>query len=932
MQNNQQQPVYANLIGEQIKPLLKLSYKEIKRVWEDLTRAKSNNQAVNRDTIIQQVERSIEDNLVVYDKWNETWVVQDENGQDIAMPHWNTWDDDELFRTLLQIFTEDGQSNDVIANDLNGLVASKVRALHLKDIEKFSQITVNAYLSKFDEYTTKYGDMATLTRQQNRAIIKIAIDNLIKNRSQGTSAKTAGYLKVLLDQQYPKIKTFTDFRRAFLTTWNKVKTSCETAALCGYVEASSHEKSDSKRKYPTGTTSSASDHGNKKAKSADTSDKCTACGRSGHTYNDCKLVHFHPNVNKNRNISFDESDEGKRCQTVFGKSELPFKKNLDQQDIVVPEKYLPKPKNGSSGECINCVYLHSLQQQSYTHPIISCEILLPRAKAQQQQQEISLTCNAVLIDTGALDANYVDENFAHVLSCKGIEIDNTNTSKVCSALDISHCKITKGNVKLNLRIHNEQTNKYEIITAHFKVVKLTNFDIVIGIYTIRQFDLINKYISYFSATQKTFDEVDNVSEECKRETSYLATYLNPNSTPTYESIELCSGLTTGQNKIHIRELLGESDASDDLQIQQQNTNVVTTPSQWEIYSNTYLSENKSSAENDECLPTEVHFAYERHRKLFLKYRNVFSRSVRSEPAQVPPMTLTVDETKWQVKRHRLPPRFQSTLKHEEIRKQITNMIELNVIEPSQATEWSQVTLATKPNGKWRFCIDYKELNQVTKGLGFPLPNIQAILLRIGNKKPKIFALLDMTSGYHQMPLDASSRYLTAFITTLGLNQWLRVPFGLKGAPAYFMFIMATVVLLGILYLACEVYLDDILIYGQSEDEYFTHLEQVLERLEKHKLTVNPDKAVFGVDAIEYVGYYITHEGISHSRTRIDKVLDIEKPTNTKQLKSFIGVVEYFHEHVRDFSTVLLPLRKLLVNYDKRKAENHPLGYGYLICI
>ena len=102
------------------------------------------------------------------------------------------------------------------------------------------------------------------------------------------------------------------------------------------------------------------------------------------------------------------------------------------------------------------------------------------------------------------------------------------------------------------------------------------------------------------------------------------------------------------------------------------------------------------------------------------------------------------------------------------------------------------------------------------------------------------------------------------MTTLGLFEWLRVPFGLKGAPAYFQFLMVIVVLAGLIYEICEIYIDDICVFGSTEDEYFNHLEQVFMRLLKHKLTINPDKGTYGTQSIEFVGHHITHEGVTHT--------------------------------------------------------------------
>jgi hypothetical protein len=364
-------------------------------------------------------------------------------------------------------------------------------------------------------------------------------------------------------------------------------------------------------------------------------------------------------------------------------------------------------------------------------------------------------------------------------------------------------------------------------------------------------------------------------------------------------------------KTHIHNLLDKNDDIDELTKEKQLNGDL---SPWDIYSSIDTIQSNSTVDSE--LPTNIHNFKSRHDKLFLKFKHVFGRKVRTEPAKLPAMVLKVDDNLWSSNRHRLPPRIQSQVKQDEIERQCSQMKELNVITHSQSTEWSQVTLAPKPNNKWRFCIDYKYLNLITKGNGYPIPLISAIIQRISRKKAKYYAVIDLTSGYHQAPLAEESRKYTAFRTLNALYEWLRVPFGLKGAPAWFQFIMATIVLVEILYIACELYLDDILIFGETEDEYFHNLEQVLIKLDKYSIVANPDKGKFGMTEVDYVGHNFTQFGVTHNRDRIQKVLDIQQPKFAKQLKSFIGVVEYFHEHVQNFSEILRPLRLLITPYVK----------------
>jgi hypothetical protein len=149
--------------------------------------------------------------------------------------------------------------------------------------------------------------------------------------------------------------------------------------------------------------------------------------------------------------------------------------------------------------------------------------------------------------------------------------------------------------------------------------------------------------------------------------------------------------------------------------------------------------------------------------------------------------------------------------------------------------------------------------------------------------------------------------------------------GLKGAPAFFQQAMQEKVLGNLLYTACEVYLDDIIVYGTTEDEFLTNLELVFQRLEMYNITLNPEKVRLGLSSIEYVGHTIDENGISFSREKIEDVWNAPLPTTKKQLKSFLGLCVQFKDHIQNYSTLVQPLHDLLPKYTK-KDGNHPVDW------
>ena len=228
-------------------------------------------------------------------------------------------------------------------------------------------------------------------------------------------------------------------------------------------------------------------------------------------------------------------------------------------------------------------------------------------------------------------------------------------------------------------------------------------------------------------------------------------------------------------------------------------------------------------------------------------------------------------------------------------------------------------MTPKPPDGFRFCIDYRKLNDCTESASWPLPNIKQMFVRLGQHKSKVYGVVDLTSGYHQAPLSLSARIFTAFIAFCGIFHYLRLPFGPKRAPSYFQEVMAAVVLVGLVYFICEIYLDDCIIHANDNPTFLYRLEQVFQRFDKHKIILKPSKCRFGVSEVEFCGRVISSDGISMSGKKISQVLDFPRPVYGKQLKSFLGLANFFRPHIQNHSEVARPLHAMLLDYNRSRV-------------
>jgi hypothetical protein len=116
--------------------------------------------------------------------------------------------------------------------------------------------------------------------------------------------------------------------------------------------------------------------------------------------------------------------------------------------------------------------------------------------------------------------------------------------------------------------------------------------------------------------------------------------------------------------------------------------------------------------------------------------------------------------------------------------------------------------------------------------------------------------------------------------------------GTKGSGLYFQRVIATLVLVGLIYLICEFYLDDVLIDGADEDTFVNNVRQVFARFRKHKIIVNPKKTQLGLEEVEHVGHLVSHKAISFTKEKRQKIMNFERPRTHKEMLMYVGLVNY----------------------------------------
>ena len=247
--------------------------------------------------------------------------------------------------------------------------------------------------------------------------------------------------------------------------------------------------------------------------------------------------------------------------------------------------------------------------------------------------------------------------------------------------------------------------------------------------------------------------------------------------------------------------------------------------------------------------------------------------------------------------------------YDDVKTYINDLVINGWVQESASAYASPIVCVRKKDNTLRLCVDYRKLNLKTIPDRHPIPRVQDLLDGLGGQK--FFSTLDMAKAYHQGFIKDNCRKYTAFSTPWALYEWLRIPFGLKNAPAAFQRYIRQA-LTGLLDRICLAYLDDILIYGKTFKEHKGNLRQVLRRLKSKGVKLRVDKCEFFKPEVRYLGRLVSADGYRADPEDI-KALDKFRvaPKNVGEVRSLLGFLGYYRNYVRDFARKLKPVYDLL---------------------
>ncbi|KAG7301015.1 hypothetical protein JYU34_015388 [Plutella xylostella] len=244
---------------------------------------------------------------------------------------------------------------------------------------------------------------------------------------------------------------------------------------------------------------------------------------------------------------------------------------------------------------------------------------------------------------------------------------------------------------------------------------------------------------------------------------------------------------------------------------------------------------------------------------------------------------------------------------ERVDAELDAMLRDGVIEPVDCSDWATPLVpVSKADGGLRICADYKiTLNPALLVDRYPLPRFDDLLMTLN--KSVIFSKCDLSQAYNQLELDESAKY-TVVNTHRGLYRYKRLVYGLSSSSGIFQRTLSNL-LKGIPFTG--VFIDDVIVGGRNIEEHLKSLEEVLRRLSENGLKLKKNKCEFMVDEVKYLGYIISKDGIKTDPEKVKTMVEMAPPENVAELRSFLGLVNFYGKFIKNMSQILAPLYELL---------------------
>lgn len=243
-----------------------------------------------------------------------------------------------------------------------------------------------------------------------------------------------------------------------------------------------------------------------------------------------------------------------------------------------------------------------------------------------------------------------------------------------------------------------------------------------------------------------------------------------------------------------------------------------------------------------------------------------------------------------------------------VNRELRSMQDKGWISQVQHSEWAHpIVPIMKKDGSVRVCVDLKVgLNQQVKLMEYKMPIVQEILDNLGTAK--VFSTIDIANAFMHVPIHQDHRKYFTINTPLGLFELTRMPFGYVNAPLCWQRIIDSIVggIQGV-----HVFYDDILVATETKQEHETRLREVLQRLNANDLRINIAKCKFMQNSVSYCGFVLTAAGIRKSESKVQAITKMPVPKNVSELKSFLGLVQFYGQFVQDLANTAAPLYSLL---------------------